>query len=1092
VSDISFNAGAIESRLEIDLTPFQRGVREARREMEELGRMRPRIILGADTDEWDEAYRRVQEEARRLAERSYRMRVGMDRSEFRRGADEVRREMERLNQTEARPKVKDNGFKAALASVFKLRDAILLLSPVAIPVMIAITGAALTMGAAFITAGAGIGIFAAAAKQQLTPVLEAHKKLAAARVAYDKATTKKAKDTALANQASALQGLTTHQLRAVAAIDRLKQSWENFGHTAQKPMLDIFLSGVRILIRLMKVFEPVILPVTLAIKGWMGTLENFVNGPSPKKFASFLGREAPFAINIIIASLKDFAIGIKNIFVAFNGGSGSFLLGLRNAADSFRRWTVSPAITKFVELFHKSGPGVGSALMNIATSIMRIVVALGPVGGLLLKTIVPLAAGLAYAAEKAPWLVQGLWALFAVMKALAIIQAVTAALKSFWLVMTGAKAAAIMYGVALWTVKGIMLAWAAACWVANAAMTAAKFVWMLLNLAFAASPIGLIVIAIIALGAALVLAYMKVGWFRKGVDALFGWLKTATLFVINFIKQHWQLIIAIMLGPLGIMIGLVIKNWTRLKNFVTSGVTTIINFVRDHWRLIISIIGGPLGIAISLVTKHWGTIKRVTTSMIGAVLGKIKEGMTATRNAFSNGAEAAGRAFSKIREATKKPVNFVIGTVYNNGIRRLWNTVTGWLHLSGLSLGEVPMLARGGPIPAHQAGWVNSPTAVVGEGSKTHPEVVIPTDPKYRARAQALWTSAGGKIQMLAKGGFLGGGWDWVKKAAGKVKDVAKAGLDFLTNPGAIFDRLAKSMVPGAGGLATSPWGQAISQIPPKMLGEVKRSIIGMAKQFNAGYGGDSSGVIKAALSYLGQGDDRGHDNDNIFTRMFGMPAGTPWCALFISAAIKKANAGKHYPGYPTAAVAGFNGAMRHVPVNEGRPGDLATYGSNSHINLIIKRAGTMGVGPSGGSSTYDTVGGNQGPVVNRYVRGGAATVLRPMARGGVLGNDMRQVLAMRNPDPHDTKNPLLAMMRKSFGVYDDGGDMRPGLTVGWNGTGKVESTVTSEWREQVMRDLAEIKAVRGRDINVNATFRHPVDPYTAAREITNDVMEAV
>lgn len=1085
---MSFNAGAIESSLEIDLEPFRRGVREARRLADELGRIRPRVVVGFDDDAFQEGLRRVRADAERAMERSYRVRVGMDRSEFQRGMAETQRQMQEIDRMSASPTVKENGFKKALSSIFKLRDAILLLSPVAIPILIAITGATLTMGAAFLTAAGGLAVFGAAAKQQLTPVLEAHKKLTAAREAYDKATTKKAKDTALANQAAALQGLTTHQLKAVAAIDRLRQAWKNFGSSAQGPMLDIFIAGVRILIGLMKTFEPVVRPVTLAMKGWVGTFENFAKGPSTKRFAAFLGREAPFAINIIIASLKDFAIGIKNIFSAFNGGSDSFLLGLRHAADSFRAWTISPAIAKFVKLFHSEGPLVGDALLNIATAILKIVVALGPVGGLVLRAMVPLAQAIAFTAEKAPWLVQGLWALFAVMKALAIIQAVTAALKSFWLVMTGARAAAVIYGITLWAVTIASKAMAAAVLIANGVLTAMRFVWMLLNLAFAASPIGVIIIAIIALGAALVLAYQKVGWFRTAVDAVFGWLKTATLTVINFVRDHWRLIIAIMLGPLGIVIGLVTKYWRQIWSVITVTVSTIINFVRNHWRLIISIILGPLGIVIALVTKYWGSIRSVTVGMVNAVLSKLRAFGSGVKQAFSAAVSGAKVAWDKLREVTKKPVNFVIGTVYNNGIRRLWNTVTGWLHLSGLELGTVPQLAAGGPVPASQVGWTNKPTAVVGEGSKRYPEVVIPTDPKYRARAQALWTSAGGKLQMLAKGGFLGGGWDWVKKAAGKVKDVASLGLDFLTNPGAIWDRLAAKMVPGAGQLATSPWGTAISRIPGMLLGKAKDSILGLAKSFNAGYGGDGQGVVKAALKYLGQGDDRGHDNDNRFTRQWGYPAGTPWCALFASTAIKDANAGKKYGGFPTAAVAGFNAGMRHVPVNQGKAGDLATYGSNSHVNIIIKPSGTMGVGPSGGSTAYDTVGGNQGPVVNRYVRGGQATVLRPMARGGVLTSGFRKALLERNDDWRDRQNPLLRMMKAS--LFDTGGDMTPGGGFHWNNTGRTESVVTDAWRARVERSLDELmKRPSG---NLTQVFSHPVDPHTAASEALRKLTEGL
>ena len=54
----------------------------------------------------------------------------------------------------------------------------------------------------------------------------------------------------------------------------------------------------------------------------------------------------------------------------------------------------------------------------------------------------------------------------------------------------------------------------------------------------AANPIGLVVIAIAALVAALVIAYNKSETFRKGVDAMFSFIKTAIEGSVEFIKGY--------------------------------------------------------------------------------------------------------------------------------------------------------------------------------------------------------------------------------------------------------------------------------------------------------------------------------------------------------------------------------------------------------------------------------------------------------------------------------------------------------------------------------------------------------------------------
>lgn len=73
-------------------------------------------------------------------------------------------------------------------------------------------------------------------------------------------------------------------------------------------------------------------------------------------------------------------------------------------------------------------------------------------------------------------------------------------------------------------------------------------------------------------------------------------------------------------------------------------------------------------------------------------------------------------------------------------------------------MGKVPERATGGTIPASPIGpgfVTNGPRAIVGEGSSTHPEYVIPTDPKYRQRATGLFMSLGDELRLMAAGGRL-------------------------------------------------------------------------------------------------------------------------------------------------------------------------------------------------------------------------------------------------------------------------------------------------------------------------------------------------
>lgn len=671
----------------------------------------------------------------------------------------------------------------------------------------------------------------------------------------------------------------------------------------------------------------------------------------------------------------------------------------------------------------------------------------------------------------------------------------------------------------------------------SAIASAATKIWsgiqLVFNLIMAANPITLVIIGLVALGAAVVLAYTKFAWFRNAVNAVFNFLKSAVSFVVDFVRNHWRLILPILLGPFGLAIALVTKYWSQIKSVTVGAITSAINFVKSHWRLIITILLGPLGLAISLVTKYWGTIKSrvssavtatvnfikthwrqiigfisspitsaigyvtrgwnkiksLTSSLSSTITGKIRSMMSTARNAFSNGVSAIGTAWGRLRDATKRPVNFVIGTVFNKGIVGLWNKVMGWLHLPGnLKLNPISQLAAGGPMPV-RPGVFNKPTAIVGEGNSNYPEYVIPTDPKYRARAMGLWSAAGQQMQMMQIGGIIGS----VKKIAGKVANIGKDALNLITNPGKVWDDLVKKFVPSAEGFRNQgAFGTAAAEMPKLILGKARSYAVSLFKAFGAGFGGDATGVVKAALSHVGEGDDRG-PNNNKWTREWGM-VGAPWCAIFVSEMIKQAKAGKKYPGSPSAAVASYVGAMKHVSTGQGRGGDLAAYRGTGHINIIEK--------PAGGGA-YWTIGGNQNAKVQHGIRSGMSSILRPLAAGGLLSpNTFSRIFrheAFHTADKHEP-SPLMTALGKmptgaglqafrQIGALDTGKGRSPskgifdkgGFGVGFPFHKKDPEPVLApqQWRD--IHELAK-RGARG-DVTVNL---HGVPNVPGEKQVTN------
>lgn len=106
----------------------------------------------------------------------------------------------------------------------------------------------------------------------------------------------------------------------------------------------------------------------------------------------------------------------------------------------------------------------------------------------------------------------------------------------------------------------------------------------LLNAALDANPIGLVIIAIAALVAALVIAYKHSDTFRAIVD----------------------------------------KTFTFIGKVVPQVIGTVVGFVKDHWGLLVSIIGGPMGLIVVQVIKHWDTIRGAVSAAVDFVVGEAK------------------------------------------------------------------------------------------------------------------------------------------------------------------------------------------------------------------------------------------------------------------------------------------------------------------------------------------------------------------------------------------------------------------------------------------------------------------------------------
>jgi hypothetical protein len=205
-----------------------------------------------------------------------------------------------------------------------------------------------------------------------------------------------------------------------------------------------------------------------------------------------------------------------------------------------------------------------------------------------------------------------------------------------------------------------------------------KKAWALFNIVLDSNPIIIVVIAIVALIAILVIAYLKIGWFRNAVNAAFGAIKTAVMIVFDFVKTHWPLIVGILLGPIGIVILLFIRFRSAIIEHVAGAASWVLSFLRTNWPLIVGILLGPVALAIGIFIRWrtqiiglvWGAFSAVfslVSSIMGSVVGYLSGAVGRIIGFFSG---LPGRLYG---------IGSSMMTSLLNGITAAWSAVSGWL-----------------------------------------------------------------------------------------------------------------------------------------------------------------------------------------------------------------------------------------------------------------------------------------------------------------------------------------------------------------------------------------------------------------------------
>ncbi|MEU6768504.1 phage tail tape measure protein [Streptomyces sp. NPDC046853] len=458
----------------------------------------------------------------------------------------------------------------------------------------------------------------------------------------------------------------------------------------------------------------------------------------------------------------------------------------------------------------------------------------------------------------------------------------------------------------------------------------------------------------------------------------------------------------------------------------------LLSGLRSAFSAIRQYIVGPLGSAFRYLRDNVvkpvmsgirTTISSVYNNGIKPVFNALKSATGQVAKAFDTARRGIKTAWDKVKSIAKAPVKFVIDTVYNGGIVKVWNKVAG--AFGAPTLDPIKGFARGGILPGYTPGRdphkFYSPTGgaleMSGGEAIMRPEFTRAVGAGFvgtmnriaRTRGatgvqKALAPTMGGNPQRFADGGIFG----WIGKGANAVAGVGSAAWDKV-KAGAkwLADTLEASARAGVKHvvdplLAKFPGmdtkiGRMIRRIPTKIID----SLFGFSKEADKkGAGGSLTGGprVQRALKWARSQNGKRYQ--------WGGNGNPSWdCSGFMGAIESVLRGQKPHRRWTTF---GFHGAF-------APPG----WAKNAKSPFRI------GVTNAGVGHTAGTLGG-----VNVESRGGDGVIVGKRARG---------------------YNSGLFNSRYGFTPakkYDTGGWLQPGLTATVNATGQPEAVLTaSQWR---------------------------------------------
>ncbi len=224
--------------------------------------------------------------------------------------------------------------------------------------------------------------------------------------------------------------------------------------------------------------------------------------------------------------------------------------------------------------------------------------------------------------------------------------------------------ASVAYAAATAVVRGATVAWTAVQWLLNAALTD--------------NPIGIVVVAIAALVAAVIYAWNNFEWFRNVVEVVWNAIKTVVQFVVDFIKAYIttyftiiKTVITTIWNAVKVVFDIV---WGAIQAVVTKVVAFVKQYIITYFKAIQQVNAQIWNAVKTVFTTIWNAIKAVLTVVVAFIRAYITTYFNAVKAVITTVWDAVKAVTSTVWDGIKAVIRTVVDFVKSH-VTDKWNAV---------------------------------------------------------------------------------------------------------------------------------------------------------------------------------------------------------------------------------------------------------------------------------------------------------------------------------------------------------------------------------------------------------------------------------